>query len=670
MKDNVELKIEELRDKIREYDYYYFVLNESKISDYEYDHLFKKLQKLENENPNLITPESPTQRVGSDLTKDFQTVTHKIPMLSLANSYDKQELIDFDKRIKNLLKNEDEIEYVTELKIDGVSISITYENGKLKRAATRGDGVNGEEVTNNVKTVKSVPLQVVNKKKNVPKVFEVRGEIFMETEDFKNFNLQREKDNLKTFANPRNSAAGTLKLQDPKIVASRPLDIFTYYLLTEDGESATQEQNLKKLKAFGFKVNENFKLCKNINEVIKYCNYWDKKREELPYETDGVVVKVNNIKLQQKLGSVAKSPRWAIAFKFAAQKKATRLLGITWQVGRIGTVTPVAELEPVFLAGSTISRATLHNKDEILRKDVRVGDFVSIEKGGDVIPKITEVILEKRDSNSIPIQIPTKCPVCGEKLYFPKEEVAIYCINNLCPAQIKGSIEHFASRGAMDIDGLGESIVNQFVDMGFLNSYADIYHLKERKEELISIERFGEKSVINLLSSIEKSKEKPFEKLLFAIGIRYVGTGAAKKIANYFGDIDSIIKATNSEIEEIPEIGPRIAESVIKFFSNNKNLKIIDKLKSAGLKFKTENQSKENIIFDNLTFVLTGTLSKYKREEAKSLIEKKGGKVTSSISSKTDYVLVGENAGSKLDKAKSLSIKTINEDEFEKMLGR
>ncbi len=670
MKDNVELKIEELRNKIREFDYYYYVLAESKVSDFEYDQLYKELQKLENENPHLIIPESPTQRVGSDLTKEFQTVTHKVPMLSLANSYNEQELIDFDRRIKNFLKSKDEIEYVTELKIDGVSISITYENGKLKRAATRGDGINGEDVTNNVKTVKSVPLQVINKNKNIPAIFEVRGEIFMATEDFKNFNRQREKEKLKTFANPRNSVAGTLKLQDPKIVASRPLDIFTYYLITENNGSATQEQNLKNLKELGFKVNENFKLCRNIYEVIDFCKCWDKKREELPYETDGVVIKVNNINLQEKLGNVAKSPRWAIAFKFTAQKKTTKLLGITWQVGRTGTVTPVAELEPIFLAGSTISRATLHNKDEILRKDIRIGDFVNIEKGGDVIPKITEVIIEKRDSNSVQTKIPKECPVCGEKLYNPKEEVAIYCINNLCPAQIKGRIEHFASRAAMDIEGLGESIVNQFVDMGFLNSYADIYHLKEKKEELISIERFGEKSVINLLKSIEKSKEKPFEKLLFAIGIRYVGAGAAKKIANHFGDIDNLINASNEKIEEIPEIGPRIAESVIKFFSSPKNLEIIKKLKLAGLNFKIENQIKENVIFDKLTFVLTGTLSKYKREEAKNLIEERGGKVTSSISSKTDYVLVGENAGSKLEKAKSLKIKTIDENEFEKLLGK
>ncbi|MCB9248984.1 MAG: NAD-dependent DNA ligase LigA [Ignavibacteriales bacterium] len=669
MNANVENKIEQLRNKIREYDYNYYVLAESKISDFEYDKIYKELQKLEEENPHLITPESPTQRVGSDLTKEFLTVTHKTPMLSLANSYDEQELLDFDKRIKNILDVTHDIEYVAELKIDGVSISITYENGKLKNAATRGDGFTGEEVTNNIKTIKSVPLRINSKHKNLPSHLEVRGEVFMEIEEFKKFNKQREEEDLKTFVNPRNSTAGTLKLQDPKVVAKRPLDIFTYYLLSEEDISSTQENNLKKLKELGFKVNNNFNLCKNINEVINYCKTWDTKRANLPYETDGVVIKVNDIKLQQKLGNVAKSPRWAIAFKFAAQQMTTKLLSITWQVGRTGAVTPVAELEPVFLAGSTISRATLHNKDEILRKDIRVGDTVIIEKGGDVIPKITGVVLEKREKGSKPSQIPIHCPVCDEELFYSEEEVAIYCINNLCPAQIKGSIEHFASRGAMDIEGLGESIVNQFVDLGLLKSYVDIYSLFQKREDLINIERFGEKSVINLLNAIEKSKDKPFEKILFALGIRYVGTGVAKKLANHFEKIENLINATPDEIEAVPEIGPRIAESVKKFFNIPKNLENITQLKSSGLKFEIENKSDRNVIFKNVTFVLTGTLSKFTRDEAKNIIEENGGKVTSSISSKTDFVLVGENAGSKLEKAKKLNVKTIDENEFKKMLG-
>ncbi|MBK7104098.1 MAG: NAD-dependent DNA ligase LigA [Ignavibacteriae bacterium] len=668
MANDIQNYIEELRNKIREYDYNYYVLAEPKITDFEYDQLYKELQKLENENPHLITTESPTQRVGSDLTKEFISVTHKTPMLSLANSYNEQELIDFDNRIKNFLKINIDIEYVAELKIDGVSISIIYENGILKSAATRGDGITGEDVTNNVKTIKTVPLKLIQKKEKIPNKFEVRGEVFMEIEEFKKLNEQRESENLKLFANPRNSTAGTLKLQDPKIVASRPLNIFTYYLFSEEQELASQENNLKILKSFGFKVNENFKLCKNINEVIQYCEIWDKKRESLPYETDGVVIKVNDIELQKKLGNVAKSPRWAIAFKFPPKKISTKLLSITWQVGRTGAVTPVAELEPVFLAGSTISRATLHNKDEIERKDIRVGDIVIIEKGGDVIPKISEVDLEKREDGIAKTETPKVCPVCGENLFYPKEEVAIYCVNNFCPAQIKGRIEHFASRGAMDIVGLGESIINIFVDMKLLNSYVDIFKLPGRKNELISIERFGEKSVVNLLNAIEKSKSKPFEKVLFAIGIRFVGAGAAKKLANHFGNIDNLINASNEEIEEVPEIGPKISASVKSFFNNPKNLEIINNLKSAGLNFESENKSQRNSIFENLTFVLTGTLSKFTRDEAKNIIEQNGGKVTSSISNKTDFVLAGENAGSKLDKAQKLNIKIIDEAKFEQML--
>ncbi|MBK8945489.1 MAG: NAD-dependent DNA ligase LigA [Ignavibacteriae bacterium] len=667
MSNNIQKNIEELRDKIREYDYYYYVLAESKISDFEYDKLYKELQKLENENPQLITPESPTQRVGSDLTKEFLPVIHKSPMLSIENSYNEQDLLDFDKRIKNFFKTEIDIEYVAELKIDGVSISITYENGILKNAATRGDGITGEDVTTNVKTIKSVPLKLTYAE-NIPQKFEVRGEVFMEIAEFEKLNKQRELENLKLFANPRNSAAGTLKLQDPKIVASRPLNIFTYYFYSEEQDLSTHENNLKLLKQFGFKVNENYKLCKNINEVIKYCEVWERKRENLPYETDGIVIKVNNLFDQKLLGNTDKYPRWIRAFKFPPKKISTKLLAITWQVGRTGAITPVAELEPVFLAGSTISRATLHNKDEIERKDLRICDTVVIEKGGDVIPKISEVVFEKREPNSAKTVIPKVCPVCGENLYFPEEEVAIYCINNLCPAQIKGSIEHFASRGAMDIEGLGESIIYLFVDMKLLNSYVDIYKLPERKDELISIERFGEKSVLNLFNAIEKSKSKPFEKVLFAIGIRFVGAGAAKKLANHFGNIDNLINASAEQIEDVPEIGPKISASVKKFFSNPQNLEIINSLKSFGLNFESEKKILQNIIFENLTFVLTGTLSKLTRDEAKKIIELNGGKVSSSISSKTDFVLAGENAGSKLDKAQKLNVKIIDEEKFNQML--
>lgn len=669
MNNTVEKRIEELKEKIRDLDYNYYVLSESKVSDYEYDQLFSELKKLEEENPHLITNDSPTQRVGSDLTKDFLPVKHSTPMLSLANSYDESELFDFDKRIKNILKINSDIEYVTELKIDGLSISLVYEKGKFKQAATRGDGQTGEDVTNNVKTIKTVPLKVSSSKFPIPSKFEVRGEVFIEIKEFVKLNQMRENSGLKTFANPRNLASGTLKLQDPKEVASRPLNIFLYYIFSEDLNIGSQYDAFKYLSDFGFKINENYKLCRNILEVIDYCRFWDKNRSSLPFETDGIVVKVNSFELQKKLGNVAKSPRWAIAFKFAAQKASTKLIKVTWQVGRTGTITPVAELEPVFLAGSTISRATLHNKDEILKKDIREGDVVFVEKGGDVIPKITGVNLEKRSEQSKKITLPLACPICNEPLYFPQDEVSIYCINNLCPGQIKAKIENFASRSAMDIEGLGTSLINQLVNLGYLKSYVDIYDLKNKRKELITIERMGEKSINNLLGAIEKSKNQPFERLLFGLGIRFVGIGVAKKLVKQFNNIEKIIAATQEQLESIPEIGPRIAESLIKFFSDEKNLKIIQQLKNYGLKFSIEESISDSKPLEGLNFVLTGTLIKYSRENAKELIEKFGGRVNSSVSSKTNYVIAGENAGSKLKKAEELGVKILDENEFENLLG-
>ncbi len=665
MNTNVEQKLNELKKKIREYDYHYYVLAESKIPDYEYDKLLKELELLEKEHPELITPDSPTQRVGSDLTKEFLPVEHKIPMLSLANSYNRNDLLDFDKRIKNLLNITENIEYVTELKIDGVSISLLYENSQLKRAATRGDGFTGEDVTNNIKTIRSIPLSV---KTDSPLTFEVRGEVYMEIEQFKKLNKQRETKGLKLFANPRNSTAGTIKLQDPKIVNKRPLDIFTYYFNSEQLKFKTHFENLNYLEKLNFKVNSHYKICKTINEVLEYCEHWETKRNDLPYEIDGIVVKVNNIGYQNKLGNVAKSPRWAIAYKFKARQIITKLKKITWQVGRTGAVTPVAELKPVFLAGSTISRATLHNKDEIKRKDIREGDYVIIEKGGDVIPKVVKVVLQKRNNNSKEVIIPTTCPVCGEKLFQPEDEVAIYCTNNLCSAQIKGRIEHFASRGAMDIEGLGESLVSLFVDMKLLKSVSDIYELKNIKNKLINIERLGEKSVNNLLEAIEKSKQQPFEKVLFALGIRFVGSGVAKKLVKELKNIDNIINASKEEIEKIPEIGPSIAQSLKDYFSKSENLEIIEKLKNAGLKFEIEHKKNESNTLANTIFVLTGTLDNYSREKAKAEIEKRGGKVSSSVSTKTTYVLAGAKPGSKIDKAKKLNVKIINETEFENLL--
>jgi len=670
MKKNPQQRIEELRKLIKEHDYNYYILAQPTISDYEYDQLVNELIQLEKENPHLITPDSPTQRVGSDLTNVFNPVTHRIPMLSLSNTYSEEEMYDFDRRVKEGLPKNEKVEYVCELKIDGVSVSLRYKNGLLVTAATRGDGTTGEEITNNVKTIRSVPLSIrkpESKKLNLDDI-EVRGEIYMEIEAFKKINEERELNGEKTFANPRNLTAGTIKLLDPQLVAKRPLKIFVYYLYSETDELTTHYENLKLLREIGFPVNQNYKLCKDINEVMKFCDEWEDKRDTLPYEIDGVVVKVNSLKQQRILGNIAKSPRWAVAYKFKAKQAKTRLNRIVWQVGRTGTLTPVAELEPVFLAGSTISRATLHNIDEIKRKDIREGDVVIIEKGGDVIPKVVAVDLSQRPKNSQEVKLPSKCPVCNSNLFRPENEVAIYCENNLCPAQIKGRIEHFASRGAMDITGLGEALINLFVDLGYLKDYSDIYHLKEHREELIQIERLGEKSVDNLLSSIEKSKEKPFDKVLFALGIRYVGAGVAKKIADHFKSIDALMNASEEEIESIHEIGPSISKSIKRFFSDNNNIKLIERLKKAGLKFKSEEIKITSDKLKGKSFVLTGTLSSMSREEAKEKIISLGGHVLSAVSKNTDFVVVGENPGSKFDKAQKLGIPILSEEEFLKMI--
>lgn len=669
MKISPQKRIEELRELIHEYDYNYFVLNQPSISDYEYDQLFNELIRLEKENPQLVIPDSPTQRVGSDLTKEFKPVTHKIPMLSLSNTYSENELLEFDRRVREGLPNSEKIEYVCELKIDGLSVSLKYLNGRLKVAATRGDGFVGEEVTNNVKTIRTVPLNVRKLSTSKLKLneFEARGEVYMETEPFKKLNEDRELNGEKTFANPRNSAAGTLKLQDPQMVAKRPLQVFIYNFLSDSADIKSQLENLKLLNDLGFRINKNFRLCNSIDEVIEFCREWEDKRDKLPYEIDGVVIKVNSLKQQRILGNIAKSPRWAVAYKFKAKQAVTKLHKITWQVGRTGTLTPVAELEPVFLSGSTISRATLHNIDEIKRKDIREGDLVVIEKGGDVIPKIVSVNLSKRGKDSQETKLPGKCPVCDSKLFKPEEEVAVYCENNLCPAQVKGRISHFAARGAMDIEGLGEALINLFVDLGFLHNYSDIYSLKDNREELIRIDRLGVKSVDNLLSSIDASKQRSFDKVLFALGIRYVGSGAAKKLADHFLSITNLAKASETEIASIHEIGSSISQSVRRFFSDNQNKKIIERLIKAGLKFVIEKKKRSNAL-NGMSFVLTGTLSSMSRDEAKEKIIENGGIVLSAVSKNTSYVVAGEKPGSKFEKAQKLKVNVISEEEFLKMI--
>lgn len=663
-------RVEELRRIITDHDYAYYILAQPGISDYEYDQLVKELESLEQKHPELITPDSPTQRVGKDLTKAFNEIPHVYPMLSLANSYDEDELRDFDRRVREGLGLDTPVEYVVEYKIDGVSINLCYKDGLLSYASTRGDGTTGEEVTANIKTLRSVPVSL----REYPvtgydlRDIHIRGEIYMETGDFRRLNEGRAEKGEKLFANPRNFAAGTIKMQDPKIVASRPLKIFVYYLLSKEGTVKTHSEGLDILKRLGMRVNNASILCNGIDAVIEVCRGFEESRDSLPYEIDGAVIKVNSLQAQRTLGSIAKSPRWAVAYKFKPKQETTRLNKITWQVGRTGALTPVAELEPVFLAGSTISRATLHNMDEIKRKDIREGDTVIIEKGGDVIPKVVAVADPDRKKRSQETQVPLACPECGSSLYKPAEEVTWYCENSDCPAQIKGKLEHFASRGAMDIEGLGESLINIFVDRGFIRTPADIYTLHTRKDELVQLERFGKKSVENLLEAIEKSKETPFHKVLFALGIRYVGSGAAKKLAEHFGAIDALMHAPPEKISAVHEIGDSISQSVVNYFKEAHNLEIVNRLKGAGLRFEGKKETVSKEFFTGKTFVLTGSLEKFSRDDAAALIEKAGGKVSSSVSKKTDYVVAGESAGSKLQKAKDLGVTVLSETEFIKRL--
>jgi DNA ligase (NAD+) len=605
-------RVEELRRQIREHDYRYYVLAEPIISDFEYDMLMRELIELERQYPELVTPDSPTQRVGGAPTKEFPTVTHPVPMLSLNNAFTIEEIRDFDRRVAELLEGE-KYRYVAELKFDGVAVRLKYENGILVLGATRGDGVQGDDITNNIKTIRSIPLRLINPDEKFLNI-EVRGEVYMNKVDFEKLNEERERLGEKIFANPRNATAGTLKLQDPKLVAQRPLRFFAYYLMAEGVELESHYENLQILKRLGFPVCEHVKLCESIDEVIEFWRYWEERRDELPYEIDGIVVKVDSIRQQEILGAIAKSPRWAIAFKFTPRQAQTKLLGITLQVGRVGTITPVAELQPVPLGGVIITRATLHNEDYIKEKDIRVGDTVIVERSGEVIPKIVGVVLEKRPPDAVPFVFPKNCPVCGGPIERPAGEANYYCENPECPAQVRARIEHFASRGAMDIEGLGEAIVDKLVTLGFLKNYADIYDLHKHKAKLVRIEGFGEKSVQNLLNSIENSKKQPFHRVLYALGIRYVGSETAKLLADAFGSIDKLMNASVEQISSVYGIGPRIAESVYKFFHDERNLELIKRLKEAGLNFEVKPEEKAKKKLAGKTFVFTGTLKNFTRE--------------------------------------------------------
>ena len=667
--DSITKKINSIREKIADADYRYYVLADPDIDDYKYDLLFKELQELERQHPELIAEDSPTQRVSGVPTKTFKTVEHRMPMLSLSNSYNFEELNEFDTRIRNILGNE-KFEYVCELKFDGIAVSLTYSDSRLVSAATRGDGFKGDDITQNIRTIKSIPL--VTKDSSI-KNFEVRGEVFIKKDDFLMINEQQELKGGKIFANARNTAAGTLKLKDSKTVALRPLNFFAYYIFTDEKILTSHVSGIDLLKKIKFPVNNLYTVAKTIDDVKQFCDEIELQRDGLPYEIDGVVIKVNSLAQQEILGSVSRSPRWAIAYKFKAKKTVTKLKSIILQVGRTGAVTPVADLQPVFLAGSTISRATLHNFDEIKRKDIREGDFVKIEKGGDVIPKVTEVLLEKRSKDSKPFPIPKSCPVCGSNLTKPDEEVYYYCTNYECPAQKIGRFTHFVGRDAMEIEGLGESILETFIQSGYLKDVADIYNLKDHREELMSIEGFGERSIDNILLAIEGSKQKPFDKVLFGLGIRHVGERVAKVLAKSFNSFANLSSASQEEIRGINEIGPKIAESVHSYLGNEKNKLLIDRLIKAGLNFESGSSGSNEVMnnfFSGKTFVLTGTLNNYKRDEAQELIENGGGKVSSSVSKKTDFVLAGADAGSKLEKARALGVKVIDEDEFKKMISQ
>ena len=666
---DAEKQIDFLRDRIRHHEYLYYVVDRPEISDFEFDKLMQELQQLEGEHPGLITPDSPTQRVGGKPREGFVKVRHSSPMLSLDNTYNEEELRDWERRVHELTGRK-EVDYVCELKLDGMSLSLGYDDGQLVRGVTRGDGTTGEDVTLNVRTVRTVPLSVPKeklKKAGIPAYFEVRGELLMPTAAFKKLNEERERNGLPTFANPRNFTAGTVRQLDPNVTAQRPLDFFAYMLL-ENGHTYfdRHSKTLDALEAAGFKVNSHRKLVHSMDEVWDFIGQWEGKRDSLPYEIDGIVVKVDRTPLQDELGFTGKAPRWAIAYKYAARAAITKLEGVRWQVGRTGKLTPVAELSPVPIGGTTVRNATLHNVDEIERLDVKIGDYVQVERGGDVIPKVAKVVEDKEHPRGKQeISAPEKCPVCGTKVARTEGEVDYRCVNANCPAKLVGTILHFASRGVMNIDGMGESLVTQLIDRGLVKNVADIYSLT--KDKLLSLDRFADKSAQNILDEIENSKKLPLERVIYGLGIRMVGERTAQFLAEHFGSMEALEQAGIEELQNVDEVGPRIAESIVEFFTIAANRKLVERLGDAGLTFKGKKKERGTKLAGK-TFVLTGTLAKYTRDDAKKMIEDAGGKVTGSVSKKTDYVVAGTEAGSKLDKAKELGVAVIDEDEMEKLL--
>jgi DNA ligase (NAD+) len=662
-RDDTYVKIQHLRDLINHHNHQYYVLSKPEISDFEYDQLMKELIDLENLNPQYFDSNSPSQRVGSDISKDFKQVFHKNPMLSLGNTYSIDEIKDFEDRNRRIIN--ENFEYVCELKYDGASISLTYIDGNLVQAITRGDGEKGDDVIANVRTIRSIPLKL--KGNDFPSEFEIRGEILLPHEGFNKMNEEREAEGEPPFANPRNAASGTLKMQNSALVAKRPLDCFLYHMIGEKLPFNTHLENLEKAREWGLKVPPYIQKCKSIDDVISFINYWEKERKTLPFDIDGIVIKINSFDQQRKLGFTAKSPRWATAYKFKAEQALTRLLSVDFQVGRTGAITPVANLEPVLLAGTTVKRASLHNADQIALLDIRLDDYVYIEKGGEIIPKVVGVDKTRRSPDSTSLKYIEYCPECDAMLVRETNEAKHYCPNETgCPPQIKGKLIHFVSRKTMDI-GLAEATVAQLYDKGLLSDISDFYKLN--KEQLLELDRFAEKSAENLIESIEKSKDVPFHRVLFALGIRYVGETVSKILARHFKSIENLQSATLEELIEVEEIGERIAQSICSYFANEKNKTIVRHLRENGLQIQIQVREDTGDALKGKSFIITGTFINYSREEIKELIEKNGGKNVSSISNKTDYMIAGENIGpSKLEKAIKLNIPIISENDFTEMI--
>ena len=663
---DIEQKIEQLREELRQHNYNYYVLDNPTISDYDFDIKLKSLQELEDKYPEYFDATSPTQRVGGEITKSFNTVTHTHRMYSLDNSYSNADILDWENRIQKILGNVD-IEYACELKYDGASINLYYKNGELEKAVTRGDGFQGDNVTANIKTIKSIPLKLNEQKVSD---FEIRGEIILPLAGFNKMNRERIEEGEDPYMNPRNTASGSLKMQDSSEVANRPLDCLLYHIVADRLPFETHDEALKYALKAGFKIPNTFKVLKSISAIFEFINYWDIERHNLPYETDGVVIKVNSLHYQEELGYTAKSPRWAIAYKFKAEQKSTVLKSLSYQVGRTGAITPVANLEPVALAGTTVKRASLHNADQIAKLDIRVNDTVFVEKGGEIIPKVIGVDLEKRPLNSQPTTYITHCPDCNTELVRKEGDAKHYCANEFgCPTQITGRILHYISRKALDIEGLGAETVELLFKEKLIANYADLYDLKT--EQIIPLERMAEKSAENMIKGIEKSKEIPFEKVLFGIGIRYVGETVAKKLAKYFKSIDNLLKASFEELIQVDEIGEKIAQSIVDFAQNSINIDLINRLKRYGVQLELSAKALENQTekLRGKIFVVSGVFTKMSRNELKKSIEDNGGKVSSSISKKTNYIIAGDNMGpSKKTKAETLDIPIITEDTYLEML--